>query len=65
MKKLLACLAVSTILLAGCTFGTKSEGVVKVNDSIITKGQFNSEFDKTLDNSMFKAMGGSFSKTKS
>lgn len=59
MKKLLACLAVSTILLAGCTFGTKSEGVVKVNDSIITKGQFNSEFDKTLDNPMFKAMGGS------
>ncbi|MBR1775677.1 peptidylprolyl isomerase [bacterium] len=59
MKKLLACLALSTVLLAGCTFGQKSEGIVKVNDNVITKAQFDSEFDKTLDNSMFKALGGS------
>ena len=65
MKKLLACLAVSTVLLAGCTFGTKSEGIIKVNDNVITKAQFDSEFDKTIDNSMFKAMGGSKNFVKS
>ena len=65
MKKLLACLAVSTILFTGCTFGNKANGIIKVNDTIITRAQFDSELDKTIDNSMFKAMGGAKNFVKS
>ena len=55
-KKLLATLAVSAVLFAGC--GLKShEAVIKVNDKVITQAQFDKAFDKQADNSVFARMG--------
>ncbi len=59
MKKLLTCLAISTVLFTGCTFGQKSEGIIKVNDKVITQAQFDEEFNKNIDQSFLKAFGGS------
>lgn len=55
-KKLLATLAVSAVLFAGC--GLKSQqAVIKVNDKVITQAQFDKSFDKQADNSVFARMG--------
>ena len=55
-KKLLATLAVSAVLFAGC--GLKSgEAIIKVNDTKITQGQFDEMFDKQVSNSFVKALG--------
>lgn len=56
MKKVLMCTALSLMLLTGCTL-TKT-GIIKVNDAVITKAQFDKAMDKELNNSMFKAFGG-------
>ncbi|MBR6126287.1 peptidylprolyl isomerase [bacterium] len=65
MKKLVSCLALSTLLFTGCTFMHKSEGIIKVNDTVITQAEFDSEFDKSVDSSMFKAFGGAKNFVKS
>ena len=44
MKKLLTCLALSTVLFSGCTLMHSSEGIIKVNDTVITQA----EFDKNV-----------------
>lgn len=55
-KKLLATLAVSAVLFAGC--GLKSgEAIIKVNDKVITQGQFDQEFDKQAGSGIAKALG--------
>ena len=55
-KKLLATLAISAVLFAGC--GLKSgEAIIKVNDKTITQGQFDQEFDKQAGNGIVKALG--------
>lgn len=59
MKKLITCLALSTVLLSGCNFMHKSEGIVKVNDSVITQADFDEAFDKSIDKSFLKSFGGS------
>lgn len=59
MKKLLACIAVSSVLLTGCSFIKKSEGIIKVNDTVITKAQFDQAFDQGVDKTFIKAFGGS------
>lgn len=59
MKKLLTCLALSTVLFSGCTLMQKNEGIVKVNDTVITQADFDKAFDQSIDKSMFKAFGGS------
>ena len=59
MKKLLTCIALSTVLLSGCTLFQKSEGIIKVNDTVITQGEFDQAFDKSIDNSFLKSFGGS------
>ena len=59
MKKLLVCLAVSTVLFTGCTFMTKNEGIIKVNDTVITQADFDKAFDNAIDKSFLKAFGGS------
>ena len=58
MKKLITCLALSSVLFTGCTFMQKSEGIIKVNDTVITKSEFDSEFNKMIDSSVFKSLGG-------
>lgn len=65
MKKLLTCLALSTVLLSGCTLMHKSEGIIKVNDKVITQADFDKSFDKNVDKSFLKAFGGSKNMVKS
>ncbi len=59
MKKILVCLALSSVLLSGCNLINKSEGIVKVNDTIITQQDFDKAFDKSVDKSFLKSFGGS------
>ena len=65
MKKLLTCLALSTVLFSGCTLFHKSEGIIKVNDNIITQAEFDNAFDQSVDKSFLKAFGGSKNFVKS
>lgn len=65
MKKLIICLALSTVMLSGCSFLQKDEGIIKVNDSIITKNEFDKAFDSAVDNSVFKTFGGAKNVIKS
>lgn len=58
MKKFLTCAALSAILFSGCTLGQNNEGIVKVNDRVITRAQFDTAVDKEINNSPFKAFGG-------
>lgn len=63
-KKLLATVAISAMLLTGCTFGSK-EAIIKVNGQNITQSQYNEAFDKEASNSMFAQMGVDVKKDKS
>ncbi len=65
MKKLLTCLALSAVLFSGCTLMKKSEGIIKVNNTVITQNQFDDAFDKSIDKSLFKSFGGSKNFVKS
>ena len=56
MKKILMCTALSLMLLTGCALN--KTGIIKVNDTIITKAEFDKAIDKELNNSVFKAFGG-------
>ena len=59
MKKFLTCAAMSVVvLLSGCTVFNGNDGIVKVNNDVITRAQFDKAFDKEIDNSIFKAFGG-------
>ena len=49
MKKILTCAALSMVLLSGCSFMKGNEGIVKVNDKVITRAQFDKTFDNTFD----------------
>lgn len=62
-KKLLATVAVSAMLLTGCTFGAK-DAIIKVNGQNITQTQYNQAFDKEANNSMFAQMGVDVKKDK-
>lgn len=62
-KKLFATVAVSALLLTGCTFGQK-DAIIKVNDQNITQSQFDKVFDKATSNSMFSQMGMDVKKDK-
>lgn len=64
MKKILTCAALSVFLLSGCSL-FKSEGIIKVNDTIITQAEFDKTFDKEIDNSVFKNFGGASNFIKS
>ena len=65
MKKLLLCLTLSTILFTGCTFAHRNDGIIKVNGQVIKQAEFDREFDKSVDNSMFQSFGGSKNFVKS
>lgn len=65
MKKLITCIALSTVLLSGCTLFPKSEGIVKVNGNVITQSDFDQAFDKSIDKSFLKSFGGSKNFVKS
>lgn len=63
-KKLLATVALSTVLLTGCTFGPAKDVIVKVNGDNITQSQFDEMFSKAANNSMFSQMGIDVKKDK-
>jgi parvulin-like peptidyl-prolyl isomerase len=65
MKKILVCSALSAILLSGCTLAQNKDAIIKVNDTVITKAQFDTVVDKEIDNSPFKAFGGANNFVKS
>ena len=63
-KKLLATIAISAVLFSGC--GLKSmQAVMKINDEVITQGQFDKLFDKQIDNFGFDKMGVDLKQNKS
>ena len=60
MKKilLLVCILVSGILLAGCNFKkVPSDAIIKVNDSYITKSQYDTAFDNNVKHSALSQIG--------
>ncbi len=62
-KKLLAVLAVSAVMFAGC--GLKShEAIIKVNNSVITQAQFDQMMDKQSSGGMLAALGVDVKKDK-
>lgn len=62
-KKLFATIAISAMLLTGCTF-SQGETIVKVNGQNITQAQFNEVFDKAAGSSIFSQMGIDVKKDK-
>ena len=58
MKKILTIAAVSAVLLSGCSFMNRN-AIITVNGDKITQAEFDAAFDKEINNSMFKAFGGS------
>lgn len=64
MKKILACATLSILLLTGCNFNRS--GIIQVNDTIITKAEFDKKLDRKLnEHPILKNFGGAknFSKT--
>lgn len=55
-KKLFATIAMSALLLTGCSLN-QGNTIIKVNDKNITQGQYDAAFDKAAGNSMFAQMG--------
>lgn len=62
-KKLLATVAVSAMLLTGCTFNQK-DVIMKINGQNVSQSQFDDAFNKEAGNSMFAQMGVDFKKDK-
>ena len=56
MKRFLTCVATSAILLSGCSFS--KSGIIQVNDTVITKPQFEKAINKEIANSPFANFGG-------
>ena len=63
MKRFLTCVAISAVLLSGCSFS--KSGIIQVNDKFITKTQFNKAIDKEINSSMFANFGGADNFVKS
>lgn len=64
MKKILTCAALSMALLSGCSFMHTNNGIVKVNDDVITKAEFDKTFDKEINSSALKNLNNKkFEKT--
>ena len=65
MKKILSCAVLSMLLLSGCTVFPQKQGVIKVNDTVITQSEFDKAIDKEINNSPLKALGGASNFVKS
>lgn len=63
IKRLVATMALSTVLLSGCTF-LKKDVILKVNGEPITQAQYDKTFDKAMNASMFSKMGIDVKKDK-
>ena len=57
MKKILTCVTLSILLLTGCSFN--KTGIIQVNDTIITKSEFDKRLDRKLnEHPILKNFGG-------
>ncbi len=65
MRKILTCAALSVILLSGCSFMKEKTGIIKVNDTYITKTEFDKAIDKEINASFLKNFGGAANFVKS
>ncbi len=65
MKKILICASLSVALLSGCSILPQKNGIIRVNNDVITKAEFDKAIDKEIDNSPFKAFGGASNFVKS
>ena len=63
MKRIITCVALSALLLSGCTLN--KTGIIQVNNTVITKQEFEKKIDVELNNSPFKAFGGADNFVKS
>lgn len=61
-KKLFTTLALSAMLLTGCSF--KNEAIIEVNGESITMSQYEDAFNQAIGNSMFAQMGIDVKKDK-
>lgn len=62
-KKIFATIAISALLLTGCTFNP-GKTIVKVNGQNITQSQFDESFNQAAGNSMFAQLGVDVKKDK-
>lgn len=62
-KRIFATIALSTLLLTGCSFTPKGT-IIKVNSENIKQSQFDEVFDKAVSSSMFAQMGVDIKKDK-
>lgn len=62
-KQFIATLALSAVMLTGCTF-LKNDVILKVNGQPITQAQYDQTFDKAMNASMFSKMGIDIKKDK-
>lgn len=65
MKKVLICAMMSVFMLSGCSMFSANEGIIKVNDKVIKRGEFDKAFDKEINNSFLKSFGGTENFVKS
>lgn len=56
-SKLVVTAFLSMIMLTGCGFNAKNNAVIMINDTPITKQQYDKEYKKLSENPMFKQMG--------
>lgn len=56
-SKLVLASLLSVMLFTGCSFDTKKDAIIMINDTPITKQQYQKEFDKLAGSPMFKQMG--------
>lgn len=58
MKKIITCAALSMILLSGCSFIHKNDGVISVNGTIITRNDVDKLINKEIDKTFLRSFGG-------
>lgn len=56
-KKMVITLCAVATLFTGCTFSGNKDAIIEVNDKVITKGDFERDFNKEINNPVFKQLG--------
>ncbi len=57
MKKIVIALLMSVFILTGCSFNKDKDAIIEVNDKVITKADFDKDFNKEINNPIFKQLG--------
>jgi len=56
-KKILLTLVISMFVFTGCSFNKNKDAIIEVNDKVITKSEFEKDFNKEINNPVFKQLG--------